>query len=116
MKGHIHTDLFTAKVIEDPYFGTNSDRYRWVCKEDWTYRSDFCLPDTWNQAMALIIFEGLDTIANVTINGHLIGTSDNQFRRHIFRIERSLKSGRNEIEVQFSSSVNYAVKNLFLIF
>ena len=56
----------------------------------------------------LLVFEGLDTVAKVLVNGVTVGRSTNMFRRYIFNVKEVLKEGSNLIEVRFTSAVFYA--------
>ena len=39
--GTVHTDLLHNGKIDDPYFGTNSEKQRWIENEDWEYKLSF---------------------------------------------------------------------------
>lgn len=41
--------------------------------------------------------EGIDTVSNMFINGQLVGSTDNMFRRYRFDIGSNLKPGENEL-------------------
>jgi len=56
----------------------------------------------------LLVFEGLDTVATVLVNGVKVGQSTNMFHRYIFNVKGALKAGLNIIEVRFTSAVFYA--------
>ena len=56
----------------------------------------------------LLVFEGLDTVATVLVNGVKVGQSTNMFHRYIFNVKGALKAGLNIIEVHFTSAVFYA--------
>ena len=40
---------------------------------------------------AVLVCDGLDTIANVYINDQLVGTSENMFVRYIYNVKSALK-------------------------
>jgi hypothetical protein len=58
----------------------------------------------------VLVCEGLDTVASVTINNKVIGHADNMFRRYIFTVPRGLlRSGSdNTITISFTSAETYA--------
>jgi len=56
----------------------------------------------------LLVFYGVDTVSTVLINGNVVGTTDNQFRRYVFPIKSSLRVGTNTIEVRFTSAGTYS--------
>ena len=48
--------------------------------------------------------EGLDTVSTVVVNGLLLGTTDNMFRRYVWDVTDVVHSGSNTIAVQFQSA------------
>ena len=80
--GTVHTDLMAAGLIDDPFMGFGERAVQWVDKEDWVYTRTFDVPDS---LLALrraeLCFDGLDTYADVTLNGTRILQADNMFRR-----------------------------------
>lgn len=106
--GYIHTDLFNSKVIEDPYYRFNDIEYRWISAVNWTYERSFQISKI-SQEM-LLWCDGVDTIANISINGKQVGYTNNQFKRYIFPIHEYLKIGENIIQFKFTSAMHYSSK------
>jgi beta-mannosidase len=76
---------------QDPYYRANDIAYRWVALDDWAYQRVFSLPGLLLQNKALRLFvEGVDTISSISINGQLLGQTDNMFRRYVYDITRAL--------------------------
>ena len=106
--GVIHTDLLSNDLIEDPYWETNEQKLQWIEKIDWKYRKIFNLkPEQLQDNHLEIVFEGLDTYAEVKLNGKTIISSNNMFRKWTADIKPLLKVGKNELAVQFYSPINY---------
>lgn len=106
--GVIHTDLIANKLIEDPYWETNEQELQWIEKIDWKYRKSFeVTPEQLQDNNIEIEFEGLDTYAEVKLNGEKIISSTNMFRTWKADIKSLLKVGTNKLEVQFISPINY---------
>lgn len=110
--GNIHDDLLKNKLIPDPYFGTNEDSVQWIADSTWTYRLLFdkdCVGQTHFENHRLI-FEGLDTYAEVFINGKKMKNeegqtlTDNMFRRWTYILPTDLKEHNNELLVKFLPS------------
>lgn len=108
--GVVHTDLMAAGIIEDPFFRLNERGVQWVDKEDWIYRTRFDMEaEVFARQNIELTFEGLDTYADVTLNGEKIVTADNMFRSWTADVKRLLKEKDNELEVYFHSPVKVAM-------
>ncbi len=104
--GTVHTDLMRNKKIDDPYFRLNERGAQWIDKEDWIYRTSFTLPaDMKDKERIDLVFEGLDTYADVSLNGHKILSADNMFRGWRESVKPYLKDGANSLEVYFHSPI-----------
>ena len=104
--GTVHTDLMTAGLIPDPYLDENEKTQSWIGITDWTYRTTFdAQPDDEHQE---IVFEGLDTIARVRLNGKILGETRNMHRSHRFDVGSVLRERGNELIVEFGSPVRAA--------
>lgn len=111
--GNIHDDLLQNKLIPDPFFGTNEDSVQWVGDSSWSYRLYFdgnCA-DHRRYAHRQLVFEGLDTYAEVYLNGkHLVDVEDkgpmatNMFRQWVYDLPNDLKERNNELIVRFLPS------------
>ncbi|MCJ8012157.1 beta galactosidase jelly roll domain-containing protein [Paenibacillus sp. KQZ6P-2] len=100
--GDVHTTLIRHGLIDDPFYGHNDQKCRWVEDRIWWYRTVFTLDEVPgpNERMELV-FEGLDTFATVYLNGAELGSTDNMFISHTFEVSRELKPGKNVIAVKF---------------
>ncbi len=80
--GTVQTDLMACHLLDDPFFRLNERGAQWVDKEDWIYEKHFDLPAVLKERSHVeLCFQGLDTYADVTLNGKRILTADNMFRR-----------------------------------
>ncbi len=77
--GVVHTALHDAGLIPDPYFGDNEQRVAWVDTTTWVYETRIHIPASMEQP--ILVFEGLDTIADVCIDSTRVLRADNMFRR-----------------------------------
>uniref|UniRef100_A0A8D1Y6F7 Beta-mannosidase n=1 Tax=Sus scrofa TaxID=9823 RepID=A0A8D1Y6F7_PIG len=106
--GCVHSALFQRRLIQDPYYRFNDLKYRWITLDNWTYSKKFEIPfdiSKWQQVN--LVFEGIDTVANVLLNNVSVGKMDNMFRRYSFDITHVIKAV-NFIELHFQSAVLYA--------
>ena len=106
--GTIHTDLLRNNCIEDPFFGTNEDSLQWVSRQSWQYRTTFPKESIANHTHAELVFEGLDTDAEIFLNGqplqHAYGSNktNNMFRQWNFPLNYDELQESNELLVVFS--------------
>lgn len=105
--GCVHTDLLAAGLIEDPYLDDNEERLHWIGRADWTYRTVFDWAQDGAEA-ADLVFEGLDTVAEVELNGVRIGSTANQHRSYRFPVRALLRPGPNQLSIRFTSPYTYA--------
>uniref|UniRef100_A0A6J0UK86 Beta-mannosidase n=1 Tax=Pogona vitticeps TaxID=103695 RepID=A0A6J0UK86_9SAUR len=108
--GCIHTALLQGGLIQDPYYRFNDLAYTWISLDNWTYSRKFESPfaaSSW-QKVALV-FEGVDTVAQVVVNNVTVGKTDNMFNRYTFDITDVIKE-ITVIQVHFMSAVHYAAE------
>eukprot|EP00057_Strongylocentrotus_purpuratus_P006506 XP_011660980.1 PREDICTED: beta-mannosidase isoform X2 [Strongylocentrotus purpuratus] len=107
--GSVHTALISAGILSDPYYRFNDDLYKWVARDNWTYTFNFAVTsDFTNKHNVKLVSKGLDTIADVTLNGILIGSSTNMFVHHVWDVKHAIKVGENVIQVAFLSPITYS--------
>ena len=102
--GTVHTDLLAAGLIEDPYIGTNEKSQEWIGSTSWRYTTRFSAPTGPAERLDLV-FEGLDTVATVRLNGEVVLESRNQHRSYRVPVQDRLRDGENELEVVFAAPV-----------
>ncbi|GBD88517.1 exo-beta-D-glucosaminidase precursor [bacterium BMS3Abin03] len=107
--GTVHTDLLKLGLIEDPFYEDNELELRWISDSDWIYRNVFDYPDEFEkESPVILVFDGLDTIAEARLNNESIGKFDNMFRRYEIDITSRLKEKNNELEIKFGSPTKFA--------
>ncbi len=105
--GCVHTDLIANKVIEDPYYRDNEKRLQWIGKTNWIYQLSFNATDeTLSRQNIELVFQGLDTYANVFLNDKPILDADNMFRIWRVDVKNALKRGENVLRIKFRSPIN----------
>ncbi|NGM67943.1 glycoside hydrolase family 2 protein [Natronolimnobius sp. AArcel1] len=107
--GDVYTDLFDAGIISDPYDGDNELTHQWVGKTDWVYQRTFDVGESLltHDRLELECL-GIDTVAEIAVNGTTVGETDNMHRRYTFDLSEVLEPGENRIAVRFRSPVEYA--------
>jgi beta-mannosidase len=102
--GTVHTDLLKNNLIEDPFYRLNELDLQWIDKAAWEYRCYFDLNEQLKEYdNQEIVFEGLDTYAEIFLNDSLILETDNMFRTWRVECADFFKTGRNELRILFKS-------------
>jgi beta-mannosidase len=105
--GCVHTDLMANKLIDDPFYRDNEKQQQWIGKTDWEYQTTFKLaPETMKREHLELVFEGLDTYAQVYLNDSLILSADNMFRTWRVDCKNVLRAGDNTLRIRFRSPIN----------
>lgn len=110
--GNFELDLINAGKLEDLYFGENilkaqefENRHLYYCLSfefDFKNKKDFD---------AFLNFKGIDTVAEIYLNGKLIGFTENMFIEHKFKLnEENTKNGINDLLVHILPSEIYSRK------
>ncbi|KAF1794636.1 Glycoside hydrolase superfamily [Phytophthora cactorum] len=98
--GTSHIHLMEAGVIGDPYYRFNERENQWVAQETWTYETHVTLPsDDINSKKTSLVFETLDGVALVTVNGKQVAITANSFV--------PAATGVNQIQVEFQPVLQY---------
>ena len=102
--GCVHTDLIKiGQLPGDIYWRDTAQQVQWIENEDWVYSRQFTV-DTLEEGAALV-FECLDTYADVYLNEHHVGSAENMFITHRFPVDGKLRQGENTLRVVFHSPV-----------
>jgi len=108
--GTVHTDLLANKKIADPFYRTNEKDQQWIETADWEYQSSFSVDEKLLQNQNIeLVFEGLDTYAEVFVNGKKVITADNMFLAWKAEVKSLLKKGENQLQITFFSPINKAM-------
>jgi len=106
--GGVHTDLLALDLIPDTFVADNEKRVLWVAESDWVYRRAFTVDATlMTEQRVSLVCDGLDTLAEVTLNGVRLGETDNMFRQYTWDVKPLLREGENELVILFRSPVQY---------
>jgi len=100
--GTVQSALLKAKQIPDP-FGREAEKpILWIEDHSWTYTRSFTVGAELLERRHIVLrCEGLDTLADVSVNGQAAGHADNMFRTWEFDVKPFLKAGENRISVAF---------------
>ncbi|EKM80323.1 hypothetical protein AGABI1DRAFT_120351 [Agaricus bisporus var. burnettii JB137-S8] len=101
----VHVELLKLGRIPDPFIGLHEWDVQWVGEAEWAFRNNF---DVTREELDFphldLVFGGLDTFAAVTLNGHDILKTSNQFIEHRVAVKDRLTIGLNELVIHFESA------------
>jgi len=104
--GVVQTDLLNSHLIPDPFDRDNEFHLQWIGLADWEYQTTFQVDSAaFGHEHVDLVFEGLDTFADVYLNGQAILKADNMFRRWRVPAKTTLKLGSNTLRIVFRSAV-----------
>jgi len=107
--GSVYNDLILAGRLEDPYYRDNENDALELMKKDFEYCTVFDADaDFFKEADEILLrFNGLDTLADITLNGVRLGAADNMHRTWDYSVYSLLKDKDNELIIHFASPVNF---------
>jgi len=104
--GVVHTDLLRNGLIPDPFDRDNEFRLQWIGLADWEYQTTFQVDSgALGHDHVDLVFDGLDTFADVYLNDQAILHADNMFRRWRIPAKSLLKPGQNTLRIVFHSAI-----------
>ncbi len=84
--GDVYTDLYLAGEIDDPHFGRNMAKIKWVQEYEWWYNYSFSVhPDMEGKTIELV-FEGVDYGCEVWLNTVYLGKHQGMFSTFSFDV------------------------------
>jgi beta-mannosidase len=105
--GGVHTDLLALGKIPDPFVADNEKQVQWIGNTDWEYKTTFkASAEVLKETKQFLVCDGLDTLAEVSLNGKLLGKTDNMYRQWQWDVTGTLKE-TNEISIIFRGPVAY---------
>ncbi|MFZ1977636.1 MAG: glycoside hydrolase family 2 protein [Bacteroidota bacterium] len=100
--GCVHTDLLNDSLISDPFFGTNEKSLQWIGEKNWIYKTTFDVPMEMLQNESVeLVFEGLDTYAEITLNGSAVLSANDMFRTWRVDCKKLLRKKENRLAIRF---------------
>lgn len=98
----VQQSLYDNGLIPHPYLGTVENQLLWISDHSWDYTLRFNADkDLLEKENIELEFEGIDTYAEVKLNGEKLFFADNQFRVWKHEVKDLLKKKDNLLEVHF---------------
>ena len=104
--GSVYSDLLNAGKLEDPYWRDNELKALALMENDFEYEGNFNYEPA-GEDEVILSFEGVDTVADIFLNGSLLKHVQDMHRTYEFNVKEALKEGQNVISVIFRSPTRY---------
>ena len=115
--GDVVSDLAAAGVIATPWLDLTwrDEAARWD-EDSWTYALSFATPAGWAPASpgdeVYAVFDSVKMAADISLNGHAVGSATSQHRRYLFAVGALLApaggANNNSLSVVFPPTVSDA--------
>jgi beta-mannosidase len=107
--GNVELDLVRAGELPEPFYAENMRLLRPLETHEWWYSREFTVPEAPTDTRWSLVFEGLDTLATIWVNGVMVGEVDNMLVEHRFEVSSALRPGaENRLVVRLGSVINNA--------
>lgn len=107
--GSVYSFLLDAGKMEDPFYRMNELEALKLMEEDYIFERQFSYEKEKKEAGVKLLFEGLDTVAEVSLNGKEVGRTDNFYCSYEMDVTDCVKE-ENTLTVKILSPVNYIRK------
>ena len=106
--GSVYSCLLENKLMPDPYWRDNELDALKLMENDFLFTEHF-VPEkeVLSSDRVILKFDGIDTIADITLNGTFLGHTENMHRSFEFDVKELLKEGENELTVKFFSPLKF---------
>ncbi|MDR2485068.1 MAG: glycoside hydrolase family 2 protein [Treponema sp.] len=106
--GSVYNDLLANNKMEDPFWRDNEDKAFALLEQDFEYVNSFKVSEELLCCDRLILrCEGLDTLADIYLNGGLIGKAGNMHRTWEYEVKKQVHPGDNELRIVFHSPIRF---------
>ncbi|WP_109123868.1 glycoside hydrolase family 2 protein [Dyella sp. C11] len=104
--GSVQTDLLTTGNIGDPFYRDNEAQLQWIGLGEWDYQLTFDVDAaTLKQDHVDLVFDGVDTFADIVLNDKPLLKTGNMFRQWRLPVKKILHAGSNTLTVHLHSPI-----------
>ena len=109
--GTVLSTLLADGSIPDPFDGMNEGAACAETEKTWHFEKTFDVSaEALAEPRADLVFEGLDTLADITLNGKLLRRTDNMHRTWRIPAREYLHVGKNTLRITFGNAMEYVRK------
>lgn len=106
--GSVYHDLMQNGKMDDPFWRDNFPKALKRMDHDYEYKTEFAADKALLKSDAVLLrFEGIDTVADVFLNGERLGHTENMHRTFEFEVKDLLKEEGNELRVLLHSPTRF---------
>ena len=106
--GSVYHDLMQNGEMDDPFWRDNFPKALKRMDHDYEYKTEFAADKALLKSDAVLLrFEGIDTVADVFLNGEKLGHTENMHRTFEFEVKDLLKGEGNELRVLLHSPTRF---------
>ena len=106
--GSVYADLLAAGEMEDPYYRDNELEALKIMNKDYVYETSFEVQEEILRNDRVVLrFDGIDTVADIYLNGHYLAYVDNMHRIWEFQVKQLLCTGINNLKVYLHSPTRF---------
>ncbi len=103
--GCVHTDLLKNGLIDEPFYEDNEKALQWIDQVDWCYETTYNVSEDMLEKIMTLTFHGLDTYADIYVNGVLVKKTANMFRVYRLELNEYVVVGKNTLMIIFQSPI-----------
>lgn len=106
--GSMYADLLRNEKMEDPFYREN-ERFAFPLSDfDYEYKKEFVVDEHVLECDNVLLHcRGLDTLAEISINGSFLARTENMHRTFEFDVKKLLATGTNILNIIFRSPTRY---------
>ncbi len=97
--GDVYTDLYLAGEIDDPHYGRNMAKIKWVQEYEWWYTRAFNLDEEMIGKDIKLVFEGVDYSCDVWLNQEYLGHHEGMFSSFEFDVTHIIDAKQPHVPV-----------------
>lgn len=106
--GTVYTDLYRNGNMPDPYWKDHACAVLSLMELDYEYETEFiCEQKLQEQKRIFLRFDGIDTLADIYLNGVWVGTAMNMHRTWEYPVKNTIRAGKNKLTVRLHSPLKY---------
>lgn len=107
----VYGALMDAGKLADPYYGENQYKTTELSNKEYVFEKNFEMDAELSECKKIYLrFHGVDTLADVELNGKKVGKTENMHCTYEFDVTNVISRGGNILRVKFYSPIEYITK------